>query len=360
MTATLALTDPRANNFNVLRLVASSAVIFSHAFEIAANEHDFFQNTIGYSGGWLAVSAFFSISGFLIYRSIVRSQSVRDYFLSRCLRILPGLWVMLILTTIVLGVFFSTIGLTEFAGNPQSINYLFGNGVLYFPRYVLPGVFEQNHLNAVNGSLWTLRFEFTCYLITLLLFLFGFYRSSRAFIFLIALMVIGYFGLLGLAAWSGNLSNILFDGSSISKLHRLWFAFFLGILVGRYIDVFQPRLWMVIASGMTCVVLFRTPFFATALIAFLAATLFWFAFLQGRWLEPFRRMHDYSYGIYIYAFPVQQAVAQLIPELSPFGNGLLSLAITTPLAALSWYFVEKPALALKPRLMAFGKKSAPL
>lgn len=343
------LSDPRDNNFNILRLVAASSVIFSHATHIVSNDIDLLKSTIGYSVGWVAVSAFFSISGMLIYLSVVRSQSVWNYVAARCLRIFPGLWFMLVVTTALLGVFFSTLPALQFFTDPETAGYIAGNAYLYAPKYSLPGVFETNPLSAINGSLWTLRFEFTCYILTLVCFLVGAYRSEQRFLLLCGVFALGYFGFLAFGFATNTLDSILYDGSDFAKMHRLCFAFFLGILMGRYIETFRPRGWMVLGSIVPCLLTFGTPFFATFLIIAIAMTLFWFAFLQHPWLVPFRSMPDYSYGIYIYAFPIQQALAYLMPGSDWLTNSLLSLLITLPFAAFSWHVIEKPALSLKPK-----------
>ncbi|MDZ4309656.1 MAG: acyltransferase [Cypionkella sp.] len=343
----IAVTDPRSNNFNLLRLVAASSVIFSHAVDIVTGKPDGIESLIGHSGGWIAVSAFFSMSGFLIYRSIQRSANIMEYICARCLRILPGLWAMLLLTTLFLGVFLSSLPLSTYIVHTQTGGYILGNALLYWPNYLLPGVYETNPLQAVNGSIWTLRFEFTCYLLTLLLFLIGAYRSERAFLVLVGTTLIGYLGMIAAAASMGRLDSLLHDGSDIGKLHRLWFAFFIGIVIGRYVEILWFRFWMVALAVIVSIALFRTPLFETVLILSIGLAVFWFAFQQATWLAPFRRMHDYSYGIYIYAFPVQQAVVHLAPNLSPMGNAIVSLVVTVPIAALSWHWIEKPILAMK-------------
>lgn len=94
------LSDPKENNFNLLRLIAAISEIFSHAYEITSDGHDYFQQWIGYSVGWIAVSAFFFLSGFLIYLSMMRGQSIGNFLFARCLRIFPGLWVMLFISII--------------------------------------------------------------------------------------------------------------------------------------------------------------------------------------------------------------------------------------------------------------------
>lgn len=347
------VTNPRKNNFNVLRLLAASAVIFSHSADITRGEHDKLEQWIGYSGGWIAVTAFFAISGMLIYRSIARSRSVTDYIIARCLRIFPGLWVMLVVTILVLGLFFTTASIATWFHDPQVYRYAVGNAVLYFPRYDLPGVFESHPTSGVvNGSLWTLRFEFTCYIAVLFLFLARGYKSERNFRILIVIYFLGYLGFLALAASRGLLDSALFDGSDISKLHRLSLAFFLGMLMGRYVDRFRPTWWMVVGSAVISWQLFGTVAFLTALTVSIVFLVFWLAFLQAPGLEAMRNMPDYSYGIYIYAFPVQQCVEHTGPSLNAFENGLASLAITVPIAAMSWHLIESPSLKFKSKVLA--------
>ncbi|ALX06035.1 acyltransferase family protein [Aeromicrobium erythreum] len=343
--------DARANNFNLLRLVAASAVIFSHAAEIAGARPDAIEEWIGYSGGWIAVSAFFSISGFLIYRSMVSSRNVKIFMVARGLRIFPGLWVMLVLTTMVLGLTVAAGGPSSYFTSPQVYEYVAGNAVLYAPQYHLPGVFDGLPTDGVvNGSLWTLRFEFACYLAVVGLFVVGAFASNRRFASMCVVYVVGYVGFLVVSAHLGSLDAALHDGSDVAKLHRLSLAFMVGVVVARLSDRARPAWWWVGIGGLLCLVSFGTPLFQTALVLLVAALVFCLAFFQAQWLHRFRSMHDYSYGIYIYAFPVQQAVQLWLDPRHAIVNALISLVIVVPLAALSWQAVESPALRLKSRL----------
>ncbi|WP_460990640.1 acyltransferase family protein [Sinomonas soli] len=346
----LAVNDARANNFNVMRLIAASGVIFSHASDIALGRPDALAESMGYSGGWIAVTAFFAISGMLIYRSMVKSQSVRDYLIARSLRIFPGLWVMLIISVVILGLLFSS-HLSDYFLSGQVRDYLLGNGVLYRPEYFLPGLFENNALpGVVNGSLWTLRFEFTCYLAVLALFLLKGFQSERNFLIALSAYAVGYCAFLVVSGFQGNLEGALSDGSDMAKLHRLSLAFVLGMIAGRYSGRIRIRGWMVAVMALASWASFGTVVFSTLLIASVALAVFWAAFWQAPFLVPMRRMHDYSYGVYIYAFPVQQCVAHLLPGLTALGNAVVSLAFTLPLAAGSWYLVERPALRFRTSL----------
>lgn len=216
-----ALSDPRQKNSNILRLIAASAVIFSHAADIGTGEHDVIYQWIGISGGSIAVCAFFSISGMLIYRSIIHSGSLRIYVIARSLRIFPGLWVMLLLTTLLLGPLVTELPAPDYFGHPQTPEYFYGNAVLYLPQYLLPEVFEGNPVAAVNAPLWTLRFEFTCYILTLVMFLVGAYPTETRFRAMTAVYLLGYVGLLPLFARQGSVVTQLPDGGDLAKRHGL-------------------------------------------------------------------------------------------------------------------------------------------
>lgn len=337
----------RENNLNLLRLLAASAVLFSHAFDFNG-KHDWFYRYFGYSGGWLAVSLFFSMSGYLIYNSIMNSRDVWSFAVARCLRIFPGLIVMLIVTTTILGLFASRMTTAAFFSSIQTWKYIIGNTVLYAPQYFLPGVFEGNiYKGVVNGSLWTLRFEFTCYILTLILFFSGFYETKRGFLLSAGVILLSYFSYIAYGAMIGKEDVVLFDGNSLSKLHRLYFAFFLGVLYAKWEKSIPIKLIAVVVIWIACFVLHDTVLTSTLLIIATFLSAFWIAGLRGRMFTAARRIPDVSYGIYIYAFPIQQLLAQLFPHWSPLTNSSVGLALTIVPATLSWYLVEKPALRLK-------------
>lgn len=338
------------NNFNLLRLIAATAVIFSHATDITVGQHDLLADLFGYSGGWIAVSAFFTMSGYLIYGSGVRSSSVVSYMTARCLRILPGLWVMLLVVTLLLGLAVTRLPALEYLSSIATLEYVLGNGILYFPRYFLPGVFEGNALSGVvNGSLWTLRFEFTCYLLVLVLMISGVLRNEKRFRLVVGVALVAYAIYIAEGAYAGTLAKILFDGSTLAKMHRLSFAFLVGMLYARYCGPCFPRLGAVAGCAVLSLLLWKTPLFATALVLLIAAVVFWVAFAEIRAIQWAKTAPDISYGIYIYAFPIQQAITAIYPDWSPLQNALVSTVLTALPATLSWYLIEKPSLSLKNR-----------
>lgn len=335
------------NNFNLLRLVAASSVIFSHAYDVTSGLLDPLNAGIGYSVGWIAVSAFFSMSGFLLYKSACRTSSAADYMMARCLRILPGLWAMLIVTTLALSSI-SALALLDYLVSPATWEYIFGNAIMYMPRYELPGVFLDNPLaGMINGSLWTLRFEFTCYILAIALCTTGVFSREPWFRLFAAVSVVGYLAFIAHAQLTNTIQSALFDGNSVAKFHRLGFAFLIGMFFARYRDGMPVSWGMLLGAYVAAAALWPTPLFQPALIVAIAVTCFKIAFAPLPSLDWAKTMPDFSYGVYIYAFPIQQVFAYFFPHWSALQNSLASLPATLVPAILSWYLVEKPALRLK-------------
>ncbi|UDL91623.1 acyltransferase [Mesorhizobium sp. PAMC28654] len=149
------------NSFDFLRFSAATLVIWGHSYELNAmpSVPTVFASTVNSMG----VVIFFIISGFLVTESLRRSDSFIDFFWKRALRIFPGLIVCTLLTALVLGPLVSALPTAEYFANPLVADFL-KNAVLNV-HYFLPGVFQQNHIIAVNGSLWSLPVEALCYIV---------------------------------------------------------------------------------------------------------------------------------------------------------------------------------------------------
>jgi peptidoglycan/LPS O-acetylase OafA/YrhL len=312
------------NSFDLMRLAAAMLVIFHHGFVLAGHAPPVL-GAIKDLGG-LGVGIFFVISGYLIAASFERSADIGVYLAKRVLRIAPALIVMLLLTAFVLGPLITTLSTGAYLTRPEPWLYVVRNTLLYPVTYALPGVFEHNPFPvAVNGSLWTLRLEFTCYLGIALL------GAGRA---LKGAVVAG----LALAAAAAFLviEHVLPNGAGGEALRlidlaaRNGFLFLAGAwfhLRGR-----KPGRW---ETGVSAVLLL-TPVWILGLPAVVLAL----GHVRGPKLPA-----DISYGLYVYAFPIQQVLASLGWLTFP-----ASLLATLPLAIMSWYLVEKPALTLKRRL----------
>lgn len=275
---------------DAVRFWASLSVIWSHAFPISGQTE---PTIAGFTIGEIAVAVFFLLSGYLITWSYVKTNDPLKYLWARVLRIFPGLVIVLLFTAFVVGPFFTHAPLGKYlAATPHYIlhNLPIFKGV----SDSLPGVFVDNPLPThVNGSLWTLNYEFRCYLLILAL---GFCRLLHPVLvgLLLVMCLIGVFSLDRVNSW------------------QLWStAYFTAIfLVGALV-------WFV---GISWSPRFQIPY-------------------------PFQ-FGDLSYGVYIYAFPIEQATVQAL-GCGWFVTGLISTAIVLPVAALSWRFVERPALELK-------------
>jgi peptidoglycan/LPS O-acetylase OafA/YrhL len=343
------LASRSGNNFNVLRLMAASLVVLSHAFELPTglSQHDWAFSVTGRSFAWYAVNLFFVISGYLIFLSWQRSPSAISFFWARFLRIMPGLVLMLLLTVSILGIAFSTVAFLNYTANDLTLRYLFGCLSIIFVKYELPGVFSSNPLNAVNGSLWTLRYEVFCYFSVAMAGLSGllsFPHIRRNLLIagiLVSSCVLIWFDTTGLHQSDGKL-NMTYE------LARLAMCFQLGGLYSEMEKKLPLKFIVVFGLVALMMAVARTPLFTPVANVTTAYAAIWFAFVpRGGWIAWTRSAPDYSYGIYIYAFPIQQALISSMPGISPLGTFVLGFCITLVFAALSWHLVERPALSYK-------------
>lgn len=334
------------NNFNLIRFLAAYAVLLSHSFALtAAGVPQPFMSTIQYPLGAIAVDVFFITSGFLITGSLMRRRGLLSYFKARALRIYPALWIVIVLTVFLVAPLLTTVELSDYFSSTKTWRYLFENctvvlrGVYHF----LPGMFENNpHKGDVNGSLWTLSFEMTSY-IALALFWFVCSKIFKADRKAMTITVIG-------------LSLALLAGFYLEKLglkhesdgYRLYFFFFSGAAMFMLADhiPLKHSLAILVAMLMLIGIIFSSSFhfIYTPLLAYLTL---YCAYIPAGFLRQYNRIGDYSYGIYIYAFLIQQSLVFLMPNIGIMLMLIYSTLITLPCAMLSWHLIEKKALTYK-------------
>lgn len=335
-----------ANSFDAIRLGAAVAVLVSHAFVITfGSEHGdpLFAATGGMVGiGFVAVGIFFSISGFLIDRSWENSRSLVGFAVKRCLRILPGLWASLAVTTIFAAIVLASEGFRLFERS-TTWNFL-GNALLLPASALLPGVFDDRKLASVfNGSLWTLKHEVACYVVTVLLSIFGPFRRHALIVLWLAAVVVGN------GTDAARASGALYYLFVFADLFQY---FGLGMIISRY------RHWILHSPTAALVLIamwfaaLATPFAREATPLLLTYPMIALGASPSRFAQWLTAGGDMSYGVYVYAFPVQQLMAPFqVAGLPPWlANILLSLPLCYGLAVLSWRFVERPALDLGSRL----------
>lgn len=335
----------RDNNFNLIRLSAALAVIFSHSVAVLGlpPEREVFFGRLGFSLGEMAVDVFFVTSGFLVTGSLIGRGSLIAYLWARALRIYPALWVMLALTAFGLAAALTTLPLAEYFALPKTREYFVKCATLIWGvRYSLPGVFETLPLKGeFNGSLWTLPIEVRLYLdLAAAWFVLALLPAIRVRALKLAI-------LLAAAAWFVLILRMKLAGGANGPDIRI-FMFLYGSALYLWRDK-VPMKWaalLALPAALAAASFDKTAFFVVYALC-LAPLVMHLAYLPGGAARRFNAWGDLSYGVYIWAFPIQQTLALVFPGLSLWGMVAFSSAITLGVAALSWNLIEKRVLAMK-------------
>ena len=341
------LTPGRENNFNLIRITAALAVLITHSFAVAIGTGDAepIRKTIGMSIGSIAVDVFFITSGFLVTASLLTRQSTIEFIWARALRIFPALLMMLLLTVFGMGGFFTTLPLQTYLTDSQTYIYLVKCSTLITGvAGYLPGVFNDNpYKSVVNGSLWTLPIEIKMYAILTI----GW----------VALRITKRFGLRAFEVFvvtCAVVSGVFvvayhFHRATENSSSTLFFMFFSGAafyVLKEHIRLSRWCFWTFVFALMLSATVIQHEFFVVYVLT-ISYVLFYIAYVPSGLIRKYNLAGDYSYGVYIYAFPVQQSVAALIPGVSVLSMLLISVSTTLVLAALSWHLLERRALGLK-------------
>ena len=327
----------RDNNFNLLRILAAIGVLVSHAYPISlgvGTAEPLSALLGGLTLGTVSVMIFFSISGFFITRSFAGRKSLGQFLQARALRLFPALIVVLGVTVLVSGVWLTTATQPAFwAAAPE---YILRNVTLFFPRYDLPGVFLLNPYGpAINGSLWTLNYEVLCYFGVVLAGLAG--LLTRPVFFGLALL--GF-----VAAYSLSMAHTLHP--RLDSLLMLGLPFAIGMSFWVWRRSIPLSVPLALALLGLAYLMRQTAITAPVLAVALSYTTFVIGYAKIPVLAAYNRAGDYSYGTYVYAFPIQQMLAGF-GIVTPFSNMALALPFTLCFAVLSWHLVEAPAMRLK-------------
>ena len=332
----------RRNNFDALRLLAASSVIFSHAFLLSQGRQDNEPLMVLTGGqsvlGVVGVFVFFIISGFLVTRSFETTASPARFVAKRALRIYPGLALCILLCTFVLGALLTALPPTSYLASGETWDFLLSNLLLNVEHNSLPEVrftpFDIGHI--VDGPLWSLPCEIVMYAMVLVLGMLGLIRVEV----LAALLAVGIACL-----WFDTASSPYFLGTV------LWLLGFFaaGMLFHKLHRAHPPdrRLALLAALGLVASVplgcfLPLFPLFGGYLVIYLALE-------PALPAIPAARFGDLSYGLYIYGWPVEQTLVYLTDgRLAWWQLFPLALAVSAVIAFCSWHLIEQPFLRLKP------------
>lgn len=340
--------DYRPTGFDYLRIILACAVVFWHT--IVTSYGNAVQDAVQASG-WRSVVAlilpmFFALSGFLVAGSLDRCKTLVSFLGLRLIRIYPALMVEVLLSAFVLGPLLTTTPLAEYFTDKKFLTYLFN--VIGHIHYELPGVFQSNpYPNRVNGQLWTVPFELYCYASIAILAAIGLAKRTGLF----SLAVLGLGVLLTAALAYKNFKEGGGAPANVSG-YQLVIAFLIGIAFYKLRDKIRWD-WRIAAGCMVAgMALLQFPIVGDAVAIPLLVYVTVFLGAANPKKIALLRGADYSYGIFLYGYVIQQAWMTLGP---PVHHWYINVALALPTAALfaafSWHVVEKPALKLRTPLM---------
>ncbi|MBW0095915.1 acyltransferase [Pseudonocardia sp. KRD-184] len=347
--------DPRSNSVNALRLVLAGLVLFSHTLKLHGGSDPLGRLTGGdVDIGTMAVDGFFALSGFLIVGSYLNSPSTGRYLWRRCLRILPGFWVCLLVTVFVVLPIAQllTLGTLEgfpLTGEASALSYLVDNSALFIRQFEVDGLLGGE---PVNGSLYTLFYEFLCYLGVAALGAVGLLRR-RTWPLLVVAGLVWLFVVGQLVTGAG-----IYEASDTLSIAVRFGAMFLAGAVVHRLAHHIPVGWaggavasaLLVSAVVLAVQAGGDPQSTLVYVVVAPLAVAYLVLLLGARPE-LRRIgarRDLSYGLYVYAWPVQILLIVAGASLWPvalFGVG--SLVIALGMAWASWTWVEAPALRLK-------------
>jgi peptidoglycan/LPS O-acetylase OafA/YrhL len=339
-------TGGHSSGFDYLRIILSLSIVLLHS-SIASygSEAD-----VALSTGplrpfvRLLVPMFFALSGYLVAGSLERSRTLGMFLGLRAIRIFPALIVEVILSAFILGPLVTSTSTHLYFSDPLFFSYLLN--ALGDVHYALPGVFEHNPLpNIVNLQLWTIPFELYCYCTLAFVALLGF--KSRRLLGPISVVVVTI-AYLFVTLYRHQGTIVAVPGAINGAL--LVVTFLAGVSIYYYREMLPWNAWCGSASLIISMILLGSSrygdLFAPVPVAYATVYL--------GLLNPSRKMlrgADYSYGIYLYGFVLQQTIVDFLPMARVwYVNILISVPAVVLVAAASWHLVERPAGRLRPIL----------
>ncbi len=335
-------TNGRSTGFDYLRIFLALSVILWHSFGLS------YGTALKVPAGANILTAildsilpmFFALSGFLVAGSLARNTSLVTFLGLRVLRIVPALAVEVLLSALILGPILTTATLYGYFTDARFYGYFLN--MVGDIHYILPGLFQSNPFpDIVNGQLWTVPWELECYLVLAASAILGI--VNRRALFLVGVLVTC--AVLGMwDARSGTLSGA-----------PLLVGFLCGVAIFQYRDIIPWDGKLAALGAAMMLYFFWMPGGSYILAGIPAAYLTVYLGLANPGKIALLRGADYSYGLYLYGFTIQQSVARVFPWAHHwYLNLLLAVPIASLFAALSWRMVEKPALGLRTYLPRLG------
>jgi peptidoglycan/LPS O-acetylase OafA/YrhL len=335
--------DDRPSGFDYLRLILATAVFMFHVPVI--NLGDAVGHKLWLS--WLrpvfaiVLPMFFALSGFLVAGSLVRCKTLISFLGLRVFRIVPALAVEVLLSALILGPIFTTKPLSEYFSSRSFFTYFLNiAGDVHFN---LPGVFADNpHPSIVNGQLWTVPWELRCYMLLAAIAFFGVFRNLFMLVSSIAIICV-----------VALVHDLIYPPDVWVSVHGIILveAFIVGVAFFRLKNKIRLSAALFTLSLIATVALLSLPY-GDYFVACPAAYVTVYLGLLNPSRNKLLLSGDYSYGIYLYGFPIQQAVVAAAPSLSLAIHTIVALPLTVAFATGSWWLIEKRVLSLRRWLLA--------
>lgn len=338
------------NNYDFLRVVAAVCITLTHSYNLLQKNAD--EPLMKISGqrldfSFIGLSIFFSVSGYLVAKSAMHSPSFKNYLWKRFLRIQPLLIVVCILSVFILGPLFTSLNITEYFSNAETYSYFRNIMPVFGIQFFLPGVFLSNPAESgVNGSLWTLVTEERLYIFLSLLFL---AKHKGKLFFLSAILLLNFLYITHTFFFQRELIPYL-NGPQIFYALIFLNASCLYLLKINFEKHAVQVAWIFLLFGVTALSFFVESSQPVRVIL-IPVLIIWIANMKGI-TNRAGRFGDFTYGIYIFSFPVQQMfIAGHSVQNNPLILFLLTLAVIIPAAFISWHLLEKKMAMLKNRVI---------
>lgn len=336
------------NNFGFLRLLFSYLVIISHSTHLIYDSESrelFYMLTGSVTFGMLAVDGFFLISGYLIYQSYENSKNFSSYMLKRFLRIFPGFIVASFLSIIFVVALADGQQLLINLNLYQWVKILLKTLILSTPH--VDGLLLNASRQIINGSIWTVRYEFFCYLMVPLFALLSFKKINILLLTFLFLSICVY-----LITYNINYiyRNVAFF--SLFQFFRMTTAFLVGVCFFKYrqIITWGNNYVILCCLGLILLRFVSTSFFELGLFIFGGYVMFNFAFnFKSKMLERVGSKTDISYGVYLYAWPIQIIIIHHFNDINPWLLSAITLVLASFAGYISWVWIEKPFMDIKKR-----------
>jgi len=341
----------KTNNFDLIRLLLAITVAIVHLAYLSSI--DFLQVVDKYINPEVAVDCFFVISGFLIFMSYDSSSSLSKYISKRLRRIFPGYITVVLFCAFFLYFVSTKSSLSEYF-NIDFLKYLFFNlTTLNFLHPTLPGVFENSQIESVNGALWTIKIELMFYMsVPVIAYIISKYNRLYTIIFIYILAILYSYSMIYLYHHYDSKIFLTLERQLPGQL-----AFFIaGAAVYYYYSYFYEKryLFLIFAVIVLLIDNYITDLYIFYPLA-IAILVLYFASMF-KYLGNFGKYGDFSFGVYIWHFPILQILIAKNMFENEFVGIALFILLTTIAAYLSWHFVEKRFLYKSSHYITSEKK----